>query len=59
MIYIYVKGVCEYNFKNIEVCILCGKFVVFIGLSGLGKLLLVFDMIYVEGYCKYMELFSM
>lgn len=55
---IEVCGVCEYNLKNIDVDILCDQFVVIIGLLGLGKFLLVFDMIYVEGQCCYVESLS-
>lgn len=47
--YIVIKGVKEYNFKNIDLVFLWDKFIVFIGFFGFGKLFLVFDIIYVEG----------
>lgn len=43
-----VCGVCEYNLKGVDVDVLCDVVVVFIGVFGLGKFLLVFGMIYVE-----------
>lgn len=55
--YIEVIGVWEYNFKNIDLQILCNKMVVIMGISGSGKFFLVFDIIYVEGQCCYMEIF--
>lgn len=50
-----VCGVCEYNLKNVDLDLLCNKLIVMIGLLGLGKLFFVFDMIYVEGQCCYVE----
>lgn len=49
MDFICICGVWMYNFKNIDFDLFCDKFIVIIGLFGLGKFLLVFDMIYVEG----------
>lgn len=46
---IEVWGVCMYNLKDISLIIFCDKLIVIIGLFGLGKLFLVFDMFYVEG----------
>lgn len=46
---IEVCGVCIYNFKNINLIIFCDKLIVITGFFGLGKFLLVFDMLYVEG----------
>lgn len=46
---ICVRGVCIYNFKDVEFDILWGKLVVMMGLSGFGKSMLVIDMIFVEG----------
>lgn len=54
---IEVWGVCIYNFKNINFVIFCDKLIVVIGFLGLGKFLLVFDILYVEGQCCYVELF--
>lgn len=44
-----IRGVRVYNLKNISVDILWDKLVVVMGLLGLGKFSLVFDIIYVEG----------
>lgn len=48
-LFIVVKGVCVYNLKDIDIELFKNKLIVMIGLFGLGKLLLVFDIIYVEG----------
>lgn len=55
--YINVYGVCVYNLKDIDVEILCNSLIVIIGFSGSGKLFFVFDMIFVEGQCCYIEIF--
>lgn len=52
---ICICGVCIYNLKNVNFDLLCYKLVVIIGLFGLGKLLFVFDIFYVEGQCCYVE----
>lgn len=46
--FVQVCGVCENNFKEVDVFILCNVFVVFLGVFGFGKFLLVFGIIYVE-----------
>lgn len=54
---INVYGVCVYNLKDIDVEILWNSLMVIIGLSGSGKLFLVFDIIFVEGQWRYIEIF--
>ena len=46
---IKIKGARVNNLKDIDVEIPRGKFVVITGVSGSGKLFLVFDTLYVEG----------
>lgn len=48
---IKINGVKIYNFKNIDVFIFKDKFVVVIGVSGLGKFSFMFDIVFEEG-CK-------
>ena len=56
--YIFVKGACEHNLKNIDVSIPRDKLVVITGLSGSGKSSLAFDTIYAEGQRRYVESLS-
>lgn len=56
MDFICIRGVWMYNLKNFDFDLFCDKLIVIIGLFGLGKFLLVFDIIYVEGQCCYVEL---
>lgn len=56
--YIFVKGACEHNLKNVDVKIPRNKFVVITGLSGSGKSSLAFDTIYAEGQRRYVESLS-
>lgn len=46
---IVVKGVWVYNLKGVDIELFKNKLIVMIGFLGLGKFLLVFDIIYVEG----------
>ena len=52
---IIVKGARQNNLKNINVEIPKNKLVVITGLSGSGKSSLAFDIIYSEGYRRYVE----
>lgn len=52
---IIIKGARQNNLKNIDVEIPKNKLVVVTGLSGSGKSSLAFDIIYAEGYRRYVE----
>ncbi len=52
---IIVKGARQNNLKNIDVKIPKDKLVIITGLSGSGKSSLAFDIIYAEGYRRYVE----
>ena len=52
---IIIKGARQNNLKNIDVSIPKNKLVVITGLSGSGKSSLAFDIIYAEGYRRYVE----
>ncbi len=52
---IIIKGARQNNLKNIDVEIPKNKLVVITGLSGSGKSSLAFDIIYAEGYRRYVE----
>jgi excinuclease ABC subunit A len=52
---IVIKGARQNNLKNIDVEIPKNKLVVITGLSGSGKSSLAFDIIYAEGYRRYVE----
>jgi len=52
---IIVKGARQNNLKNIDVKIPKNKLVIITGLSGSGKSSLAFDIIYAEGYRRYVE----
>ncbi len=52
---IIVKGARQNNLKNIDVEIPKDKLVIITGLSGSGKSSLAFDIIYAEGYRRYVE----
>lgn len=53
---VWVCGVCEYNFKDVDFMVLCDVMVVFMGVFGFGKFFLVFGMLYVELQWCYLEL---
>ena len=52
---IIVKGARQNNLKNVNVKIPKNKLVIITGLSGSGKSSLAFDIIYAEGYRRYVE----
>lgn len=53
--YIEIKGVCENNFKGIDVKFLLNVMMVVMGVSGLGKSMLVCDVFYKVLKCEYSE----
>ncbi len=55
MKYIEIKGARLHNLKNIDVSIPKEKFVVITGVSGSGKSSLVFDILFQEGCCGYLQ----
>lgn len=50
--YIEIKGVCENNLKGVDVCFLFNVMMVVMGVSGLGKSILVCDIFYCVLKCE-------
>jgi len=55
---ILVRGARQNNLKNLSLDIPLNELVVVTGVSGSGKSSLVFDTLYAEGQCRYVETFS-
>ncbi len=56
--FIFVKGACENNLRELSVSIPRGKMIGVTGVSGSGKSSLVFDVLAAEGHRKYVESLS-
>ncbi len=56
--YIIIKGARQHNLKNIDLEIPKFTFTVITGISGSGKSTLAFDVLYAEGYRRYVESLS-
>ena len=55
---IRIRGARQHNLKNIDLDIRTGEMTVLTGPSGSGKSSLVFDTLFAEGQCRYVETFS-
>ncbi len=55
---IRVKGATQNNLKGIDILIPVGAVTVITGVAGAGKSSLAFDVLYAEGYRRYVETFS-
>jgi len=55
---IYVKGARQNNLKGITVHVPVGAVTIVTGVAGAGKSSLAFDVLYAEGYRRYVETFS-